>query len=176
MENKHNKIILHPQILEVLFAFKSKVSTVFNDVIGIHEIDHIAITRINQQNELLSLSSTPALEFNLFSSSLWHYDKTYDPQWFHLCSQSDWPALYHESRYDELYYLKQIKHGLPVGISIATKMDNNFVIYSLASNKACDQTQEIFSNQREDFLKIGQYCSNLLDPLFAHSDNLSSQF
>jgi len=101
----------------------------------------------------------------------------------HLCSQSYWPTLYHESRYDELYYLKQIKHGLPVGISIATKMDNNFVIYSLASNKACDQTQEIFSNQQEDFLKIGQYCSNLLDPLFAlldplfaHSDNLCSQF
>lgn len=124
MENRRNEVMPHPQYLDVLFAFKSKVSSVFRDVMGIHEIDHIAFTRI-KNNQLLTLSSTPALEFNLFSSPLWQYDKTYHPQWFKLCIQDYWQSLYLHNRYDELYYLKQIKHAYPVGLSLAAKKVTN---------------------------------------------------
>src|SRR5688500_854358 len=113
MENSLNDLMPHPHFLEILFAFKSKVSTVFRDVLGIHEIHHIALTRINKNNQLLTLSSTPAMEFNLFSSSLWRYDQSYHPKWFTLCTQSYWQNLYNQTRYDELYYLKQIKHSFP---------------------------------------------------------------
>ncbi len=77
MENRCNEVMPHPQYLDVLFAFKSKVSSVFRDVMGIHEIDHLAFTRINKNKQILTLSSTLALEFNLFSSLLWQYAKTY---------------------------------------------------------------------------------------------------
>ncbi|CAM2912896.1 hypothetical protein [Legionella worsleiensis] len=174
MENS-SRVVLHPQHLEILFAFKSKLSYIFRDVLGIHEIHHIAVTRINEDNELISLSSTPSMEFNLFSSSLWHFDKTYDPKWFQLGSQALWQNLYDPERYDELYYLKQIKHSFPIGLSIAAKIDNDYVIYSLASRKSCQHTQELFTNQRDDFYKIGQYCSNMLNPLFNYCDTLSAQ-
>ncbi|HAT1819714.1 TPA: hypothetical protein JBJ33_04490 [Legionella pneumophila] len=115
MENSHKEVMLHSQFLENLFAFKKKVSNVFRDVLGIHDIHHIALTRINKHNQLLTLSSTPAMEFNLFNSFLWKYDQTYNPKWFKLCTQ------------------------------------------------------------QEDFYKIGQYCSNLLHPLFSYYEEFPSQ-
>jgi hypothetical protein len=175
MENSRNDVMLHPELLEALFAFRSKVSSVFRDVLGIHEIDHIAFTRINKNNQLLTLSSTPALEFNLFSSPLWRYDKAYKPQWFQLCLQDYWQNLYFQTRYDELYYLKQIKHAYPIGINLAAKIDEEYIIYSLASRKSCVHTREIFATQHDDFYKIGQYCSNRLNPILDACDSFSSQ-
>jgi hypothetical protein len=174
MENSRNCLVLHPQMLEVLFAHKSKVSNVFRDVLGIHEINHISITRISRDNKLLVLSSTPALEFNLFNGSLWHYDQSYSPHWYHQKTQAYWQTLYSQTRYDELYYLKQIKHGLPLGISLAAQIDDTFVIYSLASKKNCAATQELFATRQEDFYKIGQYCSNILSSTFNSYDSLAS--
>lgn len=175
MENSRSNLVPHPQFLEILFAFKNKVSTVFRDVLGMHEIHHIALTRINKNNQLLTLSSTPAMEFNLFKSPLWRYDQSYNPKWFNLCTQAYWQTLYNQARYDELYYLKQIKHSFPIGLSLAAKIDDNYVIYSLASHKSCAHTREVFATQQEDFYKIGQYCSNMLSPLFIHCDVLASQ-
>lgn len=175
MENSTKIFVPHPQFLDALFAFKNKVTTIFRDVLGLHEIDHISITRINQSQQLLTFSSTPAMEFNLFNSNLWHYDKTYNPNWFEQCTQAFWQTLYHKTRYDELYYLKQIKHSFPLGLSLAAKIDGEFIIYSLASHKACTRTREIFATRQEDFYKIGQYCSQMLNPLFIHCDLLVQQ-
>ncbi len=171
METGCTKIVPHPQLLEALFAFRSKVSSVFRDVLGLYEIGHMAVTRINVKQEILVFSSTPALEFNLFTSNLWHFDQTYHPNWFRLCTQANWQELYSPSRYDELYYLKQIKHHYPIGKSIAALIDNDFFIYSLARVRSCKHTQELFANQSENFYKIGQYCTNRLSSLFLSYDD-----
>jgi hypothetical protein len=174
MENSR-KVVLHPQMLEFLFAFKRKVSVVFRDILGIHEIHHFALARVNQENQLITLSSTPSLEYNLFNSRLWLEDKSYDPQWFHLGSQAYWPSLYKQARYDELYYLKQIKHDFPIGLSLAAKINGHYFIYSFASHKSCSKTRELFAQQQEDFYKIGQYCTRLLSSLFEYCESLTVQ-
>ncbi len=166
-------ISLHPQFFELLFVFKSKVSAVFREVLGIHEIAHIAINRINDHNQLISFSSTPAMEFNLFNSTLWRFDKTYQPEWFSACTEAPWQMLYTPERYDELYYLKQIKHHYPLGLSIGMQHQGAPLILSLASNKACSHTQEVFANHSDDFQKIGQYCFNRLSSLFAQYNGCS---
>ncbi|MDI1352840.1 MAG: hypothetical protein PSV35_08790, partial [bacterium] len=143
-------------------------------VLGLHEIDHIAVTQVNSHNQLVTFSSTPALEFNLFSSHLWRYDRAYNPQWFQLCSQEYWQNLYNHDRYDELYYLKQIKHGFSLGLSLAAQLNDTYVIYSLATQKSSSHTREVFASHQEEFYKIGQYCSNMLIPLFSHCDALLS--
>ena len=175
MEKSCNDLVLHPHLLEALFAYKSKVSSVFRDILGIHEIHHIAITKINASNQLLTFSSTPALEFNLFNGPLWRYDYSYDPKWFRLLTHDCWQNLYHKPRYDELYYLKQIKHALPLGLSLAAQLDNQYVVYSVASRSSSANTRELFTNLYQDLYKIGQYCSNLLNPLFNHCDALALQ-
>lgn len=174
MENRCKEVLPHPLFLDGLFAFKNKVSTVFKDVLGLYEIHHLALTRINKHKQLITLSSTPAMEYNLFSGQLWRYDQTYNPHWYQLHTQDYWQQLYQHTRYDELYYLKQIKHNYPTGISMAAKINEETVIYSLASHSCCPETQELFAHKQEDFYKIGQYCLTLLDAIFNHCDSFTS--
>jgi hypothetical protein len=174
MEKSCMEIAPHPQLLEALFIYKPKVSTVFRDVLGIYEINHIAITQISSTDQILTFSSTPAMEFNLFNSNLWLYDKSYNPNWFSQCSQAEWQSLYTEKRYDELYYLKQVKHHYPMGYTMAAKLENNFFIYSFASHRSCDQTREVFTHRYDELYKIGQYCSKMLSPLFQNYYDLPS--
>ncbi|MBA2650347.1 MAG: hypothetical protein H0U75_12295 [Legionella sp.] len=169
MENYHMDVSPHPQLLDFLFAFKSKVSAIFKDILGIHDIDHLAVTQI-KNHQLLTLSSTPAMEYNLFSTNLWCYDKSYNPQWYHLYTQAFWESLYQIRRYDELYYIKQIKHNLPLGLTLASQFGEGTILYSIASHKSCSHTKELFSTQFEDFQKIGQYCANLFSSLFNDED------
>ena len=160
------KLAPHPRFLDALFANKGKVGSVFNDILGLYDISHIAVSHIDNAFGLLSFSSTPSLEFNLFKSNLWQFDKTYQTNWYSLCKPSPWQSLYAPERYDELYYLKQIKHHYPLGLSLAVKLANCHLIYSIATHKNCPDTRELFENQHDNFYKIGNYCSNLLLPLF----------
>lgn len=176
MTKINNGIVLHPQLLDLLFTFKSKLYNVFSDVLGLHDIHHIAITHINEHNELLTLSSTPSLEFNLFKSNLWQFDDTYEPCWFELCSNSSWQSLYSKQRYDELYYLKQVRHGYPLGLSLSAKLDTSHIIYSIASRNNCIKTHETFKNEQDNLYKIGKYCSKLLLPLVLdNAETISSR-
>lgn len=163
MENNTQPLTPHPRLLEILFAFKHQVSSVYKEVLGLHELHHIAITRITSDNNFVILSSTPALEYNLFSGTLWHYDNSYNTEWVRHYTQDQWQNLYQKERYDELYYLKQIKHALSIGYSIADNTDNERVIYSLASHQ---KTSILFAEQLEDLYKMGQYCMKELTPLF----------
>lgn len=156
----------HPQLLEALFIFRFKIFCVFQEVLGLYGIDHIAVSRINSKQEILIFSSSPALEFNLFSSGLWRFDHSYQPSWFKLCKSTHWHELYSASRYDELYYIKQIKPHFPIGKSLAARLNDGFVIYSLASKRSCQATQDIFSKEDKGFYQIGQYCTKKLHSLF----------
>jgi hypothetical protein len=165
MDNKCEKVVLHPQLLEGLFAHKGEASNIFNDVLGLHDVHHIAVTRIDKDQRILVFSSTAALEFKLFKNQLWTFDKTYNPEWFKVGSLTSWQSLYHQERYDELYYIKQTLYQYSIGVSIATFHDDCNYIYSFAT-KHTPTTDELFRSHESDFCKIGHYCRNLLIPLF----------
>ena len=156
---KHS-ITPHPNFLETLFAYKSPVSAVFKDVLGLNDLHHIALSYIHNQ-QILTLSSTPSLEFNLFSSPLWQFDRTYHSSWYSLGTPSAWQSLYAPAQYDALYYLKQIKHHYPTGLSMAIKSMDSYIIYSIASHN----DDALVENELTDFYKIGAYCSKALLPL-----------
>lgn len=172
METSSGKITCHPQLLNLLFACKQKAKQTFDDVLGVHEIDHVSLTYINNSQQILTLSSTPALEYNLFSSSLWKFDNTYNPEWYKHCRQLSWQSLYDPNRYDDLYYSKQLQHNYPTGTSIAASIADEYIIYSLASHKDCEYTRALFANEQQTFYKIGQYCTPSLLPLMTDCDNM----
>lgn len=173
MKNKQH-ITLHPQLINTLFAFKSSISPIFKDVLGIHDISHIAVTRIDANQKTLIFSSTPAMEFNLFTSDLWQFDNTYNPAWFNLCTGSSWEALYEPAHYDDLYYSRQIKHHFTAGLSLAIAEHDSHYIYSIANSLPMPQGMELFNSHKDDFYKIGQYCKNLLNPYFLKA-NIAEQ-
>ena len=157
------KPVLHPHFFDILFSSKLKTQKVFKDVLGLYNIHHIAINNITNCQQLVSLSSTPALEFNLFQSQLWHFDQTFDSDWFSQEKAEKWQKLYDSKHYDELYYLKQAKTNLPTAYSVSIKKDDDFYIYSLASHQ--EEKDEEFLENLAVYTKIGQYCASLLSGL-----------
>jgi hypothetical protein len=165
MENRRNNVTPHPRLIETLFAYKSRASTIFNAVLGIHDINHFSIARVDEEQNILVFSSTPAIEFNLFSTSLWCFDKTFSPDWFRQCTHAATQTLYRPERYEALYFAKQIKPELPTAYSIAVK-DGCHYIYTVASTRTFSNPEKWFTNHENDFYKMGKYCTNLLTPLF----------
>ena len=161
---------LHPEWLTTLFAHKSTTRAVFSDVLGIHELHHIALTYVSPQYSFITLSSTPSLDFNLFSSALWQLDQSYHPNWIKQCKHAPWQSLYTPERYDELYYIKQAKPRYPIGLSMVTKLYDGYMIYSLASRANSNETQLIFQTQQHELLQLGQYCTSSLLPLLLNDD------
>lgn len=157
---------LHSQFLELLFIHQKTVNQAFKDVLGLHDINHMALTYVNNNQQIMSLSSTPSLEFNLFSTDLWPFDNTYQPGWYELCTSSPWQALYAPDHYQALYDLKQLKHRYLLGLSFAEKLEDGHMIYSIASHKDTPDTRDLFATQQEAFYRIGQYCRHLLLPIF----------
>ena len=174
MDILQQDIALHPDWLNQLFAHKSKTRAIFRDVLALHEISHIAIAYINANNTLLTLSSTPSLEYNLLSSALWRFDKSYHSSWFKQCGQASWQSLYSTERYDELYYIKQIKPHYPLGLSMAATLGDGHVVYSVASATDSEYTREIFNTKRDELYQLGQYCTTHLLSLLLDGDEIPS--
>ncbi len=166
MDIKYLEVTLHPRFLDALFAYKNQAMNIFRDVLGLYDIHYLAVARIDQQGQLLSFSSTPVMEFNLFNSALWRYDLCYRPQWFTQCTQASWMTLYETARYDELYFLKQVKHAYRTTRCLAARIGNEAFIYALASQYESPELEERFVRQVDELYKIGQYCTNLLLPYF----------
>lgn len=172
MDSTQQDITLHSDWIETLFAHKAKTRSVFHDVLGIHEINHIAIAYINIDQTLLTFSSTPSIEYNLFRSPLWQLDKCYHPVWFTRCESAFWQTLYDPARYDELYYIKQTKPQYPLGLSLASKMADGHIIYSFASKTDSEYTRDLFNTQQNELHQIGQYCALQLLPLLLGTTTL----
>ena len=157
---------LHSKFLELLFTHQKTVNQVFKDVLGLHDINHIALSYVTTDQKMMSLSSTPSLEFNLFSSDLWPFDRTYQSDWYELCTVSPWQTLYTPTHYQALYDLKQQKHGYFIGLSFAEKLEDGHMIYSIASLNDTPETRDLFATQQDNFYRIGKYCHQLLLPIF----------
>ena len=173
MDKTEQNLTFHPQLFTRLFAYQAKAHEIFNDVMALYEISHIAITHINSNHQLMTVSSTPSLEYNLLSSPLWRFDNTYSAHWFKQGGHASWQSLYAPERYDELYYIKQTKPHYPLGISIAKPREEGYLIYSIASSTESDYTRDIFTTQQDKLYKVGQYCTTYLWSLLTDNDTLS---
>lgn len=160
------EVCLHPRHLHALFGFKKQVSTVFRDILGLHDIHHLSITRVDHYGEILSFSSTPALEFNVFNTMLWRYDRAYQLDWLRQGLQSSWHSLYGEERFDELYYVKQLKYGFHHTQSLALRIGVQHYLFSFASRAVSEVCSENVWLEKKELYKIGRYCLNLLIPYF----------
>lgn len=158
--------LITPQIkfLENLFMHQCTVRRVFRDVLGLHHIDYIAVSHVNAQYELSTFSSMPSVEYNLFDSNLWYFDKTYHTKWLNHRMMSSWSSLYMTAYYQDLYYLKQIKPHLPLGLSFCEKYENHYMICALASKNA--EAQMSLPEYYDNFYRIGAYCYQHLSSLW----------
>ncbi len=150
--------------LDKLFMHRHQFRTIFNEVLGLYAIHHISINFINQ-NQLVTYSSTPALEYNLFSQSLWKFDKTYHANGLVLEKPYHWHELYEKSHFEELIWLKQKRYNYQTGFSYLEKFNSELIIYSFASFNEPDIANE-YVNDMNKLKQIGNYCTQALLPYY----------
>lgn len=160
----------HTQAVTVLFKHKRDALSVFSDVIGLCDIDHLSIAYINSAGESVCLSHTPAIEYHLMTSALWMYDAMHHHDFYHNDQMKLWSDLYHVDRYFELAEVKQIKHGFIAGCSVPVRHPAGHVIYSFATRTPSMNPRLFFFEQQNELIGMGQYCFNQLSDIFlAHA-------
>lgn len=152
----------HPQAENLLFQNKRDLLTVFSDVIGTYELAHLSITCISQTNEVVFLSHTPSIEYNLITSGLWKYDLSYDPLFYKSNQSRLWGELYDLDKYPDLHHLKQTKNQFSFGFSIPIKRDGFYLIYSFATKVRHINPHLFFFDKQNELIKMGNYCFNKL--------------
>ncbi|HBI21972.1 MAG TPA: hypothetical protein DDY37_05230 [Legionella sp.] len=155
----------HPLAHPILFKHKRAILSVFRDVIGINDIDHLSIACITHTNEVMFLSHTPSIEYHLMTSPLWSYDLLHTPHFYKNDDAKSWSELYHPDQYADLHAIKQAKHGFTTGFSIPIKRHGMHLVYSFATKSPNIHSNVFCLEKHDEFLRLGHYCFNQLSYL-----------
>lgn len=152
-----NEVVLHEDILEVLFTYKEKICNSFYDICGTFFIDHLAINIIDPDGRLVIFSTTPSVEYNLISQDLWKYDRS-----FSLSYQTDnrftsWEKAYEEKHREKLKYTKQSTHGFTCGFNISKNLESFHIIYSFATRYQKHDLLKYYHGYINELFSIGDY-------------------
>ncbi|MDP3559285.1 MAG: flagellar biosynthesis protein FlgJ [Legionellaceae bacterium] len=158
MDSSNSEFKLHPKAQDLLFQYYRTLSRIFNDVLGHLEIDYISITLLNDQNELLFLSSRPSIECNLIEHHLWSFDRSLHADFFQKNTAQLWETLYPEKWRTQLRHYKQEIPGYSMGVSIPSSFEEYRVVYSFAlkSNNAIIKNN--IMHKIEILLRMGRFC------------------
>ena len=163
------RICPHPQFVEILFAYRTQVKSVFSDVLCLPSLDYINITWFNTMHHFMSISSMPALDLHLYNTKLWQHDLMYNIKKIPKSRLLLWEDLYCHDYAILLKQHKQYKNYLQIGYCIHTVIENNSCILSFESR--CN-IQDIPHNtifNYTDLSAIGYYCTQSLQQLFTHA-------
>ena len=172
ISNLAPKTIIHPLASIISFNHKKEIMSLYNDIIGLCHIDYVSV-EIFFSHELVYFSSQPSLGYNLITKGLWQYDGCWDPMIYKNNSFYLWENAYCKNFYDELKKWKEEQYHYTVGFILVRKVSNFFVIYSFATKNKNKDTFNFYINSLNDLLKMGDYCFNLLLPIYAKYSSLS---
>lgn len=158
MDVKPSIFKLHPSAQEMLFSHYRLLRRVFNDVLGLFEIDYLAITIINSKSEILFFSSQPSIEYNLIEKDLWQLDPSYHGVFLNQEKPQTWEMLYPQNKKNQLRYYKQEAHNYSTGLTIPSRFEEKRVVYSFALTSLEESIQKHFHQNALRLTQIGQFC------------------
>ncbi|MDF1683179.1 MAG: hypothetical protein P1U36_00835 [Legionellaceae bacterium] len=157
---------LNPHAHKLIFKHARVAHQIFSDVIGLHDIDHLALTTISPQNELTILSYRPAIEFDLITTDLWHYDRSYHPDFFKTRQCKLWTDLYDQDKYAELMQVKQHSKHMRAGISTTLSYNNCILLLSFGTKSKHPEAGQRLLEAHPELIKMGRYCFQNISHLF----------
>lgn len=160
----HNTVKLHPDYLSLLFVHRQRVSALFHEIAGLHDIDHFSMDIINSQSEITTLSATPALQYNLITSKLWPFDGAFIPTFFQTNSGYEWQESY-QAHAERIAEIKEQQYDFKFCFSLVRKIYQFYFIYSFATKKSILNAREYYCAHINEMLKIGDYCYKTLAQL-----------
>lgn len=157
---------LHPEVLSIPFLHRKELSTKFRDVLGLLYLDYISIEIINPNAEYLYFSALPAVNFNLIENHLWPYDGAMSPTFYQHYSFYTWASAYQTMFCNELKIMKEREHGFHYGFVLVRKINQFYLLYSFATKNKNSEINLFFDEQKNELLKMGDYCYKLIRPLY----------
>lgn len=166
MDSIKSECTINPLASTLIFQHKNEARRVFSDVIGLHDIDHIALTTISPQQELTFLSYRPSIEYDLITSNLWTYDRSYHPDFFQQKQGKLWTDLYHKDKYAELMHIKQQSKHLSTGLSTALSYKHCKLLLSFATKSKHMEAEQRLLEAHAELVQMGRYCFQALSHIF----------
>jgi len=161
-----NNIVLHKNIMEILFKHKHEIFKRFSDIKGVFHIDHIAIKIINPANEMVIFSITPSVEYNLIAQELWRHDHDFLCNNYKLNKLYMWEESYSKRYFSEIKYIKELKHGFTFGFNIFKKYENFNLIYSFATRSQNNDLRQYYKNHTHEIIELGDYSYKLIHDIY----------
>lgn len=170
---QHNKIKacnrevqLHPEALDALFKYKKEIYYKLSDIRGSYNIDHIAINIVTPENQLIVLSISPSVEYNLIIQNLWQYDKSFFP---HLYKENEffyWDDAYLPGHNNLIRTLKQEKHNYHLGIGLARRLGDLHLTYSFATRNPSKELKSYYFKHQSELLLLGDYAFKSIGDIY----------
>ena len=158
---------LNPLAHTLIFEHARVARRIFGDVIGLHNIDYIALTTISPKHELTSLSYIPSIDYNLITTDLWTYDSSYHPDFFKTRQTKLWTDLYHKDKYSELMQVKQHDKHLRAGLSTTLAYKHCTLLLSFGTKSKHPEAAQQLLEAHPELLQMGRYCFQNISHLFA---------
>ncbi len=161
------KVTLHPDILTILFENRREVSRIFQDVIGLFEISHMAVNIINPALEAIIFSLTPNIEYNLISQNLWKDDNS-----FKLPLEENkivwWNYGGNNIDNRALERIKLKNNNFSKGLTLGRSLKNFNLFYSFAiRNKSTQLSNDYYTANKDKLIDLGDYCLKYFQALYS---------
>ena len=158
---------LFPDVVYISFRHRKEISRIFNDVLGLHDIDHISIDIIDTDNTLVYFSTTPSMGYNLITGNLWPYDGSISPTYFGSYPFYYWDQTYHQKYFHHIKKIKETDYGFAFGFTLVRKIAGFHILYSFATRNNDPEKKLLFLSNTSDLLKIGDFCYKSIRDIYA---------
>jgi len=166
---KENNLLLHADILNILYEHRRFVAKIYRDIMGFYNISHIGLSIVNPAHELVVFSTTPNIEYNLISNQLWTQDCCFNPSIGQSNKFSWWgdnTSNLSDNQQNHLNKIKLLNNNFTLGMSIARNLQGFDLIYSFASKSKQPDLQAYYATNLPRLIEIGDFFYKSMRPLY----------
>lgn len=164
--DENNDVVLHEDIINILFSHKQEVHKKLIDLRGAFLIDHIAITIIDPGGKVIIFSITPSVEYNLIAHNPWKHDFGFSIKFQKNNSFYIWEKAYSKKFFNEIKQMKETNHGFTFGFNISKKIDSYNLIYSYATRNENSDLNDYYHSHVNELSRLGDYAYTLIHNIY----------
>lgn len=162
---------LHKDAMLMSYENMAKIRQVYDEVIGIHDIDHVSINIVDPSDEMLIVSYNPAISHTIIKDGSYIYNGSISPDFYKKKHIYTWDEAYDPKVKNKIKFNMQIKHGINLGCVLIRQIHGFYILYSFATKK---DGQNLLGNIKENtslYYSIGDHCLDLIKDLYAIYSN-----
>lgn len=160
--NKEHPIKLHPEVIEILFENRRYIKNAFSNLKGLHGITHMGMACIDPSHELIAFSTTPNIEYNLFSQDLWRDDHCFDKD-----IENKNSLLWWDYTNEKIEKVKLTNNRFTMGMTLYRPIGDFAFLYSFATDEQASGLREHYNENLFSLIDMGDYFYKSLRELYS---------